>query len=83
MQTQTIEISDTQDIVLTNQGKVVGYIRVENKPEYIRFVGQAVNIRLFSQSTFHSFACSGSITTEDISDIIDSESFVNALKVAN
>jgi len=83
MNTKAIEVADINDIVLTNKGKVVGYIRVEHNEDFIRFVGKAVNIRLFSNSTFHSFACSSSITTDEPTDILIVDNFINALKVAN
>lgn len=85
MQTQTIEISDTQDIVLTNQGKVVGYIKVNHELDYIHFRGSAVNMQDFKNHIFthNLFGASSSITTDNSNELSNFESFINALKVAN
>lgn len=85
MITKTIEISDIEEIVLTNNGMVVGFIRVEHGSNLVQFRGSAVNLKNFDnyQFTHNGFWASSEITTDKLDELSSSENFINALKVAN
>lgn len=78
---KTVEISKTDVIVLTNNGVVVGQIKIKKNRDSVEFVGSAVNIRSwdYAKNTFHSFGCTGSITTDDANEVSTVEDFNNAM----
>lgn len=85
METRTIEVADINDIVLTNKGKVVGYVKVKHEADYIHFVGSPVNLQDFNNYKFthNLFGATGSMTTDNSDELSSSNNFINALKVAN
>lgn len=81
MQTKIIEVSESSDIILTNNGKVIGYISIDHKAEdTIRFIGRAVTLWNYPRSTYHTFGCSTEITTKNADELASAEAFMEALK---
>lgn len=76
---KVINVSDLSEIVLTNDGVVVGHIKISRLNANIEFVGQAVNYRTRismtkpnydpSSNTNNSFACGFSIDKADVNEI--------------
>ncbi len=74
-----INVSDLNEIVLTNDGVVVGHIKIKRTNSNIDFKGQAVNYRprvsIFSPSydpssyTNHGFGCGLSIDKSNVNDV--------------
>ena len=85
MNTTILDVLDTETIVLTLNGKVVGLVRVEHSPDHIRFKGTAINIQNFKthQFTANGFGCTSSMTTENPAEIASAGAFLEALKVSN
>ena len=81
MKQTVIEVSDLDSIVLTSKGRVIGYVRVKEcgGGGDFEFVGRAVNVLDYPNVTYHGFACSNAITTEDANEVANVESFNEAM----
>lgn len=81
MKQAVVEIADLESVVLTHNGVVVGYVTVDtSRNNSVEFVGRAVNIRRdYTTDTFHGFACGSSINTDDLTEVISAENFINAI----
>jgi hypothetical protein len=78
-----VEIKDLNSVVLTYEGKVVGFVDVHaNQETSIDFVGRAVNIQnyaMYRDFTNHGFACGMAIRTDDANEVANVENFNKAL----
>ncbi len=78
MNRKTVEVSDTNEIVLTQNGKVVGVVAIRpDSRGYLEFVGKAVNVRPegWAQKTFNSFACGFNVLVENENDSATVENY--------
>ena len=78
MNRKTVEVSNTDEIVLTQNGVVVGVVIVRpDSRGHIEFAGKAVNVRPYgyAQKTFNSFACGFNIIADDEKDVASFENF--------
>ena len=85
MRTTEVEINNADAIVITNNGVVVGYVKIRKyESNYdVDFVGQAVNINAYPNITINGFASSCAITTRDANEIASSVNFVKAMSEVN
>jgi hypothetical protein len=85
MNITTIDIYNTDQIILTNNGKVVGIVKIENITDFVHLRGQAVNIQNFGTHTFTNnlFGMQSAMTTDNPKEIESVGAFLEALKVAN
>lgn len=92
MNQAVVDIADLESVVLTANGKVVGYIDIVSKlfigqdsndrNTTYDFVGRAVNIQghnIYRDFTNHGFACGMAIRTDDANEVANVENFNKAL----
>jgi hypothetical protein len=84
MKQAVVNISDLNSLVLTDNGRVVGYVTVEKRNNYFEFVGRATNVQSGSyvDSTFNGFACGMAIRATDSAELSDVDNFRKALSEA-
>lgn len=82
MESKSIEVSELDSIILTNKGKVVGYVKVKHQSDYIHFMGSAVNVQDFKNHHFthNLFGCSSAITTDQPAELDTPAEFIEALQ---
>jgi hypothetical protein len=85
MNITTVDIYDTDQIILTSNGKVVGIVKIENNTDFVHLRGQAVNVQNFNthQFTHNLFGMQSSMNTDNPKEIENVGAFLEALKVAN
>lgn len=80
-----IEINDAQDIVLTKNGVVVGYVTIEQTETRVEFVGRPVYLDFWADTKLDistSFASGLGIKAEFASEIDGADNFRAALKMS-
>ena len=81
-----IEINENDSIVITKNGKVVGFVEVKPNryDERVEMVANPVTSYDFyrdrEQNIYNSFATTGATNFPDIEDISSAENFIKAMK---
>ena len=92
MKQVVVDVADLESVVLTDNGKVVGYINIKSRlfigqdsnDRHIsyEFVGRAVNIAnyaMYRDFDSHGFACGMAIRTDDANEVANVKNFNKAL----
>ena len=82
---QIIEIGETNNLVLTQNGVVVGFVTVKRYyDDTVEFLGRTVNVIDSKNGIYshHGFAGGCSITTNDVQEIATPENFYDAMTKA-
>jgi hypothetical protein len=76
----TIEIGNSDSIVITKDGKVVGFVKVKKFNDNIEMVANPVTFYNYYQprekNIFNSFATTGATNVDKIEDIESAENFI-------
>lgn len=82
---QVIEIDDLNNLVLTQNGVVVGFVTVKRYYSgAVEFSGRAINVIDYSSGviTIHGFSASNSIRTTDAQEVANVQNFYDAMTKA-
>lgn len=83
---QVIEISELNNLVLTNNGVVVGFVTVTRyeTADMVEFSGRAVNVTDYANGVYshHGFSAGCAIRTSDAQEIATVQNFYDAMTAA-
>lgn len=82
---QIIEIGETNNLVLTQNGVVVGFVTVKRYyDDSVEFCGRAVNVIDYINGVYsnHGFSAGNSITSNKAQELATAENFYDAMTKA-
>lgn len=84
MTTATIEIGNNDSIVITHNGKAIGFVRVREirGNGHVELVGAPINFNNYEYTmdkhTYNSFACTGTISCDTPEEMATADNFIAA-----